>query len=159
MLDVKMNAAAMQSRPNKFVSLALILVILIAAGSAVFNFYRSGSNSPAMTVISQSALEEKYGLRVNLIAVTGAGGFVDVRLKVVDGEKAKLLLTDPKNFPALMIGDVILNAPEDRKSQKMRFDNNAAMYIMYPNSGNVVMQGKPVTILFGNTALEPIDAK
>jgi predicted phage tail protein len=80
-------------------------------------------------------------------------------MKIVNGEKAKLLLTDPKSFPALMIGDVILNAPEATKSQKMRFENNATMYIMYSNSGNVVTQGKPVTILFGDTALQPIEAK
>ncbi len=159
MQDVKMTMAARQSRPNKFVSIVIIVFVLIAAGLVVFNFYKPESNAPATTVISQKALEEKYGLRVDLIAVTGAGGFVDVRMKMVDGEKAKLLLTDPKNFPALMIGDVILNAPEATKTQKMRFESNATMYIMYPNSGSLVMQGSPITILFGDTALEPISAR
>ena len=30
------------------------------------------------STLPQSELEEKYGLRVNLVAVTGAGGFVDL---------------------------------------------------------------------------------
>ena len=93
----------MQSHPINLFQLQLLLVILIAAGLAVFNFYKPGSTfALPTTVISQSALEEKYGLRVNLVAVTGAGGFVDLRLKIVDGEKAKLLLTDAKKFPSLM---------------------------------------------------------
>lgn len=160
MQDVKMTMAARQSRPNKFISIVIIVFILIAAGLAVFNFYKPVSNFPATTVISQKSLEEKYGLRVDLIAVTGAGGFIDVRLKIVDGEKAKLLLEEAKNFPALSTeGGVILNAPEATKIQKMRFENNATMYIMYPNSSNVVTQGSLVTILFGDTALEPIASR
>jgi len=151
--------AAPSNAIAKFIFIAIILNILLLVGWVVFNSYRSKSTPPAATVISQRALEEKYGLRVNLVAVTGAGGFVDVRLKIVDGEKAKLLLTDPNNFPALMIGDVVLNAPEATKSQKMRFENNAGMYIMYPNSGNAVQTGTSVTILFGDTALETIFAK
>lgn len=145
---------------SKFISVAVTLIILIATGLVIFNTYKSRVTAPVTTVISQSALEELYGLHVNLVAVTGAGGFVDVRLKIVDGEKAKLLLADPKNFPTLSTATgVILNAPEDTKSQKMRFENNAGMFIMYPNSGNAVQTGTLVTILFGDTALEPISAK
>ena len=149
-----------QSRENKFVSFIFILVILLTSGFILSNLLKARVESPAKTAISQSALEEKYGLRVNLVAVTGAGGFVDVRIKIVDGEKAKLLLSDKKNFPALWINEkVTLNAPEDTKSQKIRFDDGGNMFIMYPNSGNAVMRGTPVKILFGDTALEPIEAK
>ena len=160
MQDVKVNEAVLQPRSNKFVSLAIILIILIAAGLVLFRSYQSQSGYSAANVISQSALEEKYGMRVNLVAVTGAGGFVDVRIRIVDGDKAKLLLSDAKNFPALSTASgVILNAPEDTKSQKIRFEDGGTMYIMYPNSGNAVVQGSAVTILFGETALEPMDAK
>lgn len=160
MQAIKSDHPAVSASPiAKYVFIAIILNILIAASWVVFNSYRSKSTLPAMTILSQSALEETYGVRVNLVAVTGAGGFVDVRLKIVDGEKAKLLLTDANNFPALLIGDVILNAPADTKAQEMRFDNGGNMFIMYPNSGNAVQTGTPVTILFGDTALETIPAK
>ena len=154
------NMAEPQSRPDKFVSLLFILTILLTLGMLVSNWFKPQPKPPAMTVISHSALEEKYGLRVNLVAVTGAGGFVDVRIKIVDGEKAKLLLSDKKNFPALWINEkVTLNAPEDTKSQKIRFDDGGNMFIMYPNLGNAVLRGMPVKILFGDTALEPINAE
>ena len=99
-------------------------------------------------------------MRVRLLAVTGAGGLVDFRIQIVDGDKAKLLLSDPKNFPALSTAaGVVLNAPEDTKSQKIQYDDGGIMYVMYPNSGNAVMRGSPVTILFGDTALEAIEAR
>ena len=148
---------------NKFIYIAFILAILLVGAIYVNNVYRAfqPASLPEGTVtISQSVLEEKYGLRVNLVAVTAAGGLVDLRLKILDGEKAKLLLADEKNFPSLFVENgVTLNAPADTKSQKIEIISGGVLFIMYPNSGNAVMQGSPVTILFGDTAVEPIKAK
>jgi hypothetical protein len=145
---------------NKFISVAIILAILITAGLVVFNSYQSKSTSPAATVILHSALEETYGLRLNLVAVTASGGFVDLRLKIMDGDKAKLLLADKKDFPSLVAENgVTLNAPADTKSQKIEFISGGNLFVMYPNSGNAVLQGSPVTILFGDIRLEPIVVK
>jgi hypothetical protein len=143
--------------------MALILIILLVIALFVNKAYRASQPAllPQGTVtISQSVLEAKYGLRVNLVAVTGAGGFVDMRLKMVDGDKAKPLLSDAKNFPTIFSkSGVTLNAPADTTSQKIEFISGGNLFVMYPNSGNAVTQGSPVTIVFGNTALEPIKAK
>jgi len=148
---------------NKFIYFAFILVILLVIAIYVNNAYRAlqPASLPQGTVtISQSVLEEQYGLHVNLVAVTGAGGFIDLRLKIVDGEKAKLLLADAKKFPVLFSeGGITLNAPEDTKSQKIEFITNGNLFIMYPNSSNAVQRGKPVRLLFGEIALEPITVK
>jgi hypothetical protein len=148
---------------TKFISIAIILVILLVVAIYVNNAYQAlkPASLPKGTVtLSQSAFEEKYGLHVNLVAVTGAGGFVDLRLKIVDGEKAKLLLADKKNFPALFSEHgVTLNAPEDTKSQKIEFISSGNLFIMYPNSGNSIQRAESVTILFGDTALEPLVVK
>jgi hypothetical protein len=112
------------------------------------------------TTISQQVLEQKYGLRVNLIGVTAVGGMVDLRLKMIDGEKAKLLLADAKNFPALFSKTgITLNTDPDTKSQPIKFDSGNDLFLMYPNSGNAVTPGSPVTVLFGNIAVEPINAR
>ena len=160
-----MTSSRSTARPNakKFVIVALTLVILLVVALFVNKAYQAlqPASLPQGTVtISQSVLEAQYGLRVNLVAVTGAGGFVDLRLKMVDGDKAKLLLADAKNFPAIFAkSGVILNAPEDTKSQKIEFITGGNLFIMFPNSGNAVTQGSPVTIVFGTTALEPINVK
>ena len=114
-----------------------------------------------MTVISAQALEEHYGLRVNLVAVTAAGGMVDLRLKMLDGEKAKAFLQDKKNFPELYIadGDVTLKASEDTISQEIKFETDGNIFLLFPNGANMVKRGTSVTVMFGDTALEPIEAK
>ena len=155
--------AAPAKSTNKYIYIAFILVILLVVAIYVNNAYRASQPAtlPEGTVtISQGVLEEKYGLRVNLVAVTAAGGLVDLRLKILDGEKAKLLLADKKNFPSLFLENgVILNAPADIKSQKIEFTSGGIIFIIYPNSGNAVTPGSPATILFGETALEPINTR
>ena len=157
----EMNQALNKSQPRNFILFAFILLLLIAAGLYAFASRASQTGISTATVISQRALEEQYGLRVNLVAVTAAGGMVDLRLKIVDGEKAKSLLQDKKNFPALLINDtnVTLNVSEDAKAQEIKFENDGNIFLMFPNSGNAVKPGTPVTILFGDTAIEPVIAK
>ena len=152
-----------QKLAGKLLYIVIILSIFVVAAIYVNNASRAfqAASLPKGTVeISQGTLEEKYGLRVNLIAVTAAGGFVDVRLKIMDGEKLKLLLADKANFPTLYTEQgAILNAPEDTKSQDIQFISGGNLFIIYPNSGNVIKRDSPVTILFGNIAVEPINAR
>jgi hypothetical protein len=119
------------------------------------------STSPRnVTTVSSQTLEDQYGLRVNLVAVTAAGGMVDLRLKIVDGEKAKALLQDEKNFPAVFVnGNVTLNASEEVKSQEIQFENDGNLFLMFPNAGNAVKRGSKVTVTFGDIVLEPIVVK
>ena len=148
---------------NKFILVAFILVILLAVGIYVYNANRVSqpASIPQGTVtISQGVLEGKYGLRVNLIAVTAAGGMVDLRLKMVDGEKAKNLLQDKKNFPTLLVvnSKITLKASEDTSSQEIKFENNGGLFLLFPNTGNAVKPGSTVIIEFGGIQLEPVVA-
>lgn len=146
---------------NRILLSTIFLLLLAIGGWMAFNSNRNQPEEPQISAhISLSELESQYGMHVNLLAVTGAGGFVDVRIKIVNGEKAKLLLADAKNFPALLTSNnVLINAPADTKSQEIRYDDGGTMFIMYPNSGNAVIRGAPVSITFGELALEPIVAK
>ena len=148
--------------PVKFSILPILIgvLVLLALGAVVYSLAGHQIVSGQSIKVTQQTLEQKYGLRVNLVAVTASGGFVDLRISIVDGEKAKILLSDKKNFPTLVIGSrVILNAPDDVKSQEIRFENGGTMFIMYGNARGAVKQGTPVTILFGDVAVEPIDAR
>ena len=148
---------------GKVLNLAVILVILAVIGLSTysaFNATRSQALPQAAMVLSQQALEEKYGLGVNLIAVTAAGGIVDLRLRIVDAEKAKALLNDQANFPTLRAGnDVVLQASQDIASQPIKFENGGNIFVLYPNVQNAVKSGDPVTILLGGIQVEAIQAK
>jgi hypothetical protein len=161
--DVQMQIAATknQARLNTFPALfGLAVLILMVLGVL---YYTQVSNRKAVVSpvnISQAELTEKYGLQVNLVAVTAAGGLVDTRIRIVNGEKAKALLSDKENFPSLSIHDrIMLSASEDIKSQEVRFENESTMFIIYANSGGVVKKGTPVKIVFGDIAVDAIPAQ
>jgi len=147
------------NRPGLYAIFFLVL-LLIAIGTVVIGLAGSRPVPAQLVKINQDELEKKYGLRMDLVAVTAAGGFVDVRIRIVNGEKAKALLSDKENFPALSVGrNLILQAPGDIKSQEIRYENNGTMFIMYANSGGAVQPGTPVTVRFGDIAVDPIDAQ
>lgn len=158
------HTAVAPNSTGRFIFIAIILVIMLTVGLYINNIsraFQAAPLSPGMVVISRSELEEKYGLRVNLLAVTAAGGMVDLRLNILDGEKAKLLLQDQKNFPALLVNDtnVTLRASEDAQSQEIKFDKAGGLFLLFPNSGNAVTPGSKVSIVFGNIQLEPVAAR
>ena len=164
MQAIKTKRTLMLHKPvYLFITLVIIFSLLLVAGLYVSNAiqaFRASSAPDETTIISPGTLETKYGLHVNLIALTAAGGFVDLRLKIIDGEKLKLLLADKQNFPVLSTAQgVILNAPEETKSQEIEFISGGNLFIIYPNSGNVIHQDTPVTILFGDIAVEPIQVR
>jgi len=112
-------------------------------------------------LITAQTLAEQYGMQVNLIAVTAAGGLVDLRLKVLDAEKVGLLLQDSTDVPALLTGEdgTILKAPEDNEAQLLNtLKDGDNVFLMFPNVGHAIKPGMPVTVVFGDVALEPIAA-
>jgi len=159
MQDVKVRRGFIDLTSNRTLSIFLFLLGVLLVGAYLLNLSRtSGATSlPKGTItISQAALEEKYGLHLNLVAITAAGGFVDVRLKILDSEKAKSLLQDKNNFPSLYTNDAVrLNVPAEGKQEEIRFEKNGILFFMYPNAGNAVRRGDQVRIIFGNLALEP----
>jgi len=109
------------------------------------------------TVISNNMLEEEYGVRLTLVAVTAAGGMVDVRYRVIDPVKAEKLVDEEDGgiMPMVYVGDgdVMLMPDHHMRDQKLIADR---MYFnLIPNVRNAVKRGTVVTIAFGDIALEP----
>ena len=141
------------------VLIAILLIFLLSSLSACSA--GAGQATQEAAQLSLSELEAQYGLRVNLVAVTAAGGLVDVRFKFIDGEKVKGLLQEPGNFPTLQVAGSpgALSVPEEGRPVEIRFEDDANLFLMYPNAGDIVKPGTPVTIVFGELQVEPIPAK
>lgn len=156
--------ANFKSRPKLLGLLAIVIVTLSLIGAVYLKTPSSKKTQPTTptptisTTISQNELEEKYGLRVMLVAVTGAGGFVDLRLKVVDTDKAGQLLNEPAKMPVLYIKDNgwILKQPADAQNTLPTLEKDALLLGLFPNSLNAVQPGTSVTLIFGDVAVEPI---
>ncbi len=151
-----------QTRANKSLPFAIILTAIIGLvlifGISLARPQKAAADLPAP--ISLKTLEQQYGLRVNLVAVTAAGGMVDLRIKIVDAAKAKTLLQDKNNFPALRTDKgLVLTADKDTQSQGIKVEDNGDIFLLFSNRGNVVKQGSPVTVVFGSVSTEAIPAR
>jgi len=164
-----MEANAKQARSHislgKSTVIAVTLIILIVLGIYEFNAFRAAKTTPPqaeVTSITQNAFEEMSGLHIQLLAVTAAGGLVDLRLQIVDAEKAKAFLDDHANFPALRVNDdVVLQTSEEAvaAAQDIQIENGKSIFIIFPNTGNILKSGDPVNIIFGQLQLESIESK
>ncbi len=149
---------------GRHVPLIAIIIGLLVVFGFVFTRMRTPASTPqaAGDLISAQTLADQYGVRVNLIAVTAAGGLVDFRLKILDAEKAGLLLQESSDIPTLLVGDgiAVLTAPEDSTGQLLSsLEDDGNVFLMYPNVGSAVKPGMPVTVQFGEIRLEPISVQ
>ena len=141
----------------------LIVVALLLVLVIVFFAYRAWSTNGTPSdgqLLSQAALEEQYGLRVNLVAVTAAGGLIDFRLQIMDAEKAQGLLEDTARTPSLWIEEndtTLLAAPDMHANLKL--EDGGLVFFLLPNARNAVKPGTPVTVQFGDLRIEPIPAQ
>ncbi|MBI5840293.1 MAG: hypothetical protein HZB19_09340 [Chloroflexi bacterium] len=152
------NAAKRLTASRFFTPALMLATLLIGVGS--YQLGRNaghGSEHPLPeTVISAQTLEEEYGIQMTLVAVTAAGGLVDVRYKVIDPEKAAKLATEDGIMPMVYVenSDVMLMPDAHMRTQKLIADR---MYFsLIPNAKNVVKRGASVIVVFDDIALEPM---
>jgi hypothetical protein len=134
-----------------------ITALLAAAVWMAIAYYQGALGQRSL---SPERFEEETGIRVTLIAVTGGGGMVDFRIKVLDAEKATALFANPENRPILIAedGDTEL-LPPDEMAFDVGLEPNKGYFTLYANANKVITRGSPVTVLIGDYRLEPINAQ
>lgn len=148
-------------------ALAAVLVLL-AAGFIAFRLslasHDHAAHSPAsgipQTVLTVEELEARYGVRVRLVGLTAAGGMIDVRVKVLDPQKAKLLFNEHSGAPALYLEATgqVLRLPEGVMHHGNPV-NDKLIFVLIPNANNAVQRGDQVSVIFGDVRLEAVTAQ
>jgi len=101
--------------------------------------------------VSHQTLEEEYGIQVSRAAVSAMDSIVDVRMRVLDREKAEPLLEE--GHFALLVGDQLIQAPHVSRHMLV----NKTVIVMFPNLKNIVKSGTPVSLVFeNNLRVEPV---
>ena len=109
--------------------------------------------------VSLDAFQEEYGVEVYRVAVSALDGIVDVRLKIVDVEKAEQLLEEDEDghgHSALLASDTLILAPH---LHRVPMKEGKTIYVFYPNPQSVVKRGTPVSLVFEDARLEPVIAE
>jgi len=130
-----------------------------AAAVAALALAGAASAAPRVATLSARALAERHGLRVDRIAVVGGGGLVDLRVTVLDPEKARGLIGGHLT-PRLVVlpsGKVLAAPGHGGRSVPLR--EGATGYVLFPNAGNAVRPGGAVSVEFGALRVEPVQVR
>ena len=128
---------------------AIILLFVFVIGLLAYRALAISSltkTSASIAPITQDVFEQSYGLHVNLVGVTAAGGMVDLRLKILDAAKAKQLLQAQPPTLWVVERKVLLTAPPDSQTQAPSLENGAMYFVMFPNTRNAVKPGDHISL-------------
>jgi hypothetical protein len=108
-------------------------------------------------VVSAGGLAEQSGVKLTQVAVSGAGGLVDVRFKVLDPDKA-VALHDQATPPALVDErtGVVVNQLLMSHAHHGAYKAGVTYYLVFNNPGDWVRRGGRVTVLLGNAQVEHV---
>lgn len=151
----------MTDSPRPWVRLASALagVALAATGLWAWHAARSPDTVAATPVVAGWArpavaadeLGQASGVTITRVAVSGGGGLVDLRFRVVDPDRAHAL-HDPATPPAvvdessgLVVRDLLMNHEHTGD-----YRPGVTYYLVFANPGNWVRRGARVTVLLGN---------
>jgi hypothetical protein len=105
--------------------------------------------TPPITV---AELEEKYGVKVSLVANSMMDSVVDVRLKITDPDKAHLLL---QNQAALLVNqEALILAPHMHSHRSAKLKAAKIFFMFFPTQ-QIIHTGTNVSLVFGPIRTEP----
>ena len=149
----------MLPRRGAAVLIALGLAVLLALALWLLLGRSSGGATDRQAAVARAAFEERTGVRVTRVAVTGGGGMVDLRLQVLDPDKAAVL-HDLKYPPAII--DEKSGGVADRPFMG-HMVRNLETGVTYPmlimNRRGLVKPGGRVSVRFGSSILEHVLAQ
>ena len=149
-------------RRRRWLVVALAVVLVLAAALAWNRWsdhqddIRSGTS-----LVGTEELAARYGIDVNLIAVTAAGGLIEFRYQVVDPDKAARLLHDATLAPAFVVEEtgetLVMSSPPHRHGSELRL--GGTYYFLMANAHNAVHRGTKLTLVIGDLRIEHLTAE
>lgn len=114
---------------------------------------RSAASASAVAV-DTAVIQERYGVRIDLVGLSALGGLVELRFTVLDADKAVALFHDDTARPTLMVqpSGELLQPPA--AAHKMSMLNGASYFVLYANKGNAVRGGTAVSLAMGDVRLD-----
>lgn len=111
----------------------------------------------ARPVVAAAELGQTSGVTITRVAVTGDGGLVDLRFRIVDVDRAHAL-HDPRTPPAvvdegtgLVVHDLLMN-----HAHSGDYRIGVTYYLVFENPGNWIHRGGRVTVLLGDAQVEHV---
>ena len=148
-------------------SLTGVVVVVAVAALALWLAQPSGRGEQASAAkvpvawgrpaVSAPGLAQRTGVTITQVAVTGGGGLLDLRFKVLDPDKAHAI-HDPATPPALVDErtGLVINQLLMNHAHSGEYTPAVTYYLVFENTGNWVQRGSKVTVLLGNAQVEHV---
>ena len=136
-------------------ALALGLLVLICGGLMAWQLFGPEQKWEPGTMPASPEIEEKFGVRFSLLAVTADGGMIELRYRVIDEGRAANFGHYSETAPMLIaedtgqVVDVTIMGLHNHRVEPGR-----QYYVLYRNTGGAIESGRPVTIALGDLKLE-----
>ena len=144
-----------------------VLVTIVVAGLVLWLSHAFGGGAKRTAdkvpvswqrpVVTADGLTQQNGVKITQVVVTGDGGLVDLRFKVVDPDRANAL-HDPATPPAvveeesgLVVHELFMN-----HSHTGPYKAGVTYYLVFNNPGNWVHHGSRVSVMLGNAQVEHV---
>jgi hypothetical protein len=112
------------------------------------------------TVVDRAGLAARHGIDVDLVAVTAAGGLVELRMQVTDPDKANAVIHEPADRPVLVAEDtgqtLAMSAPPHHKAN---LELGREYFFLLANAHNALRPGSEVTVVVDDVRLEHVEVQ
>jgi len=150
------TAPARPGRHRRWV-VAAGLVLAVVLGATWWS-HREADVRAGTDAVTADEMAGRYGVDVNLIAVTARGGLIELRYQVVDPDKATRLLHDEDLAPILVAEDtgvtLQMASPPHKHGAELR--PGGEYFFLLANTRNALQQGSLVTLVIGDARLEHV---
>jgi hypothetical protein len=145
---------------RRLVALAVVLSLVAVGGC--FQAWRQHLASDirnGTTLVTADGMAARYGIDIDLLAVTAAGGLVELRYQVVDPDKAAPLVHDPDLSPALVSEEtgrtLVMSTPPHHHGTELQL--GGTYFFLMANAETALHKGDDVTLIIGDARLEHLE--
>lgn len=159
--DAELPTRAPRRGPWIATLVAVALLLLVVAGVTAFALRpeRKADVRAGTTLVSAEEMAARYGIDVNLIGVTAAGGLIEFRYQVVDPDKADQMINDPDLLPVLVIEEtgetLVISTPHHTSELEL----GGTYFFLLANAHNALHDGSLVTLVLGDARIEHVQVE
>lgn len=142
---------------------AVVVVVLVIAGALLVRRWTAPATEDvrAGTIpVTAEQMAATYGIDVDLVAVTAAGGLVEFRYQVVDPDKADEMIHDPGLLPTIVVestgATLVVSTPHHHATQ---LQLGGTYFFLLANAHNAIQPGALLTLVIGDDRVEHIVAQ
>lgn len=107
--------------------------------------------------VTSAVMEERYGVRIDLVGLAALGGLMELRFTVLDKDKATGLFHDQSMEPEIVVekNGTVLHPPSGM-AHKLVLLNGASYFMLFTNVNDAVHEGDLVSIAVQQVRLEHV---